>query len=201
MTRTPVPTPSGTSTSGQRTLSVLVYSSSVDTRAAVRLAVGRRPAADVPPVEWIECATAPAVLERVAAGGIDLVVLDGEASPAGGMGVCRQLKDELASCPPVLLLIARPDDVWLATWSMADHVVPYPLDPVVVAGAVAELARELRARAASAAPAGKAATARTRKGVGTGPRAPGAGPRASGTGTRAAGGTTTKRSDGRTGTR
>jgi len=193
-----------------------VYSSSVDTRAAVRLAVGRRPAPDVPPVEWIECATAPAVLERVAAGGIDLVVLDGEASPAGGMGVCRQLKDELASCPPVLLLIARPDDVWLATWSMADHVVPYPLDPVVVAGAVAELARELRARAASAgagggtaarggkaaaATAGKAATARTRKGVGTGPRAPGAGPRASGTGTRAAGGTTTKRSDGRTGTR
>ena len=35
------------------------------------------------------------------------LVLDGEAQPAGGMGMCRQLKDEIHRCPPVLVLIGR----------------------------------------------------------------------------------------------
>ena len=41
-------------------------------------------------------------------GGIDLAILDGEAVPAGGMGICRQLKDEIYQCPPVLVLTGRP---------------------------------------------------------------------------------------------
>ena len=57
------------------------------------------------------------------------MVLDGEAQPAGGMGVCRQAKDEIYNCPPVLLIIGRPDDGWLATWSRADAVVSHPIDP------------------------------------------------------------------------
>jgi DNA-binding response OmpR family regulator len=123
------------------TLSVLLYSDDVDTRNAVRLAVGRRPAADLPAVTWTECATAAAVIEAVDAGGLDLLILDGEAAPAGGMGLCKQLKDEIYQCPPVLVLTGRPQDAWLATWSRADQVVPHPLDPVAVAEAVAELAR------------------------------------------------------------
>ncbi len=122
-------------------LSVLLYSDDVDTREAVRLAVGRRPAADLPAVAWSECATAPAVIEAVDAGGLDLLILDGEAVPTGGMGLCKQLKDEIYQCPPILVLIGRPEDAWLATWSRADQVVPHPLDPVAVAEAVAELAR------------------------------------------------------------
>lgn len=129
------------------TLSVLLYSDDADTREAVRLAVGRRPAADLPAVTWTECATAPALIEAVEAGGLDLLILDGEAVPAGGMGLCRQLKDEIYECPPVLVLIGRPDDAWLATWSRADGVVPHPLDPVAVAEAVAELARQRLASA------------------------------------------------------
>ena len=70
-----------------------------------------------------------------------VLVLDGEAVPAGGMGVCKQLKDEIYRCPPVLVLLGRPQDAWLATWSRADAVVPHPLDPVAVVEAVAELAR------------------------------------------------------------
>ena len=54
------------------------------TRSSVKLAVGRRPAADVPRVTWVECATEPAVIARVDKGGLDLILLDGEASPAGG---------------------------------------------------------------------------------------------------------------------
>jgi DNA-binding response OmpR family regulator len=126
-------------------LSVALYSDDVDTRERVKRAVGRRPAADVPPVRWTEFATFPALLRAVDRGGFDLLVLDGEASPAGGLGVCRQLKDEIYQCPPVLVLTGRPDDAWLAAWSRADAAVPHPLDPRAVARAVAELARRVSA--------------------------------------------------------
>jgi DNA-binding response OmpR family regulator len=120
---------------------VLLYSDDARTRASVKVAVGRRPAPDVPRVEWVECATEPAVIRALDKGGIDLVLLDGEASPAGGMGICRQIKDEIFQCPPVVVLIGRADDRWLATWSRADAVIAYPLDPIRVASSVAEMLR------------------------------------------------------------
>ncbi|MBW5483715.1 hypothetical protein [Streptomyces bambusae] len=124
------------------TARVLVYSDDASTREQVRLAAGRRPAADLPPVEFTECATLPAVLKELDLGGIDLCVLDGEAVPAGGMGVCRQIKDEIFNCPPVLLLMGRPQDAWLATWSRADAAVTLPVDPVEFADALAGLLRK-----------------------------------------------------------
>ncbi|MGW4203384.1 hypothetical protein [Streptomyces sp. NPDC004726] len=129
----------------QPTATVLVYSDDANTREQVRLAAGRRPAADVPQVEFIECATLPAVLAQLDRGGVDVCVLDGETVPAGGMGVCRQIKDEIFDCPPVLLLIGRPQDAWLATWSRAEAAVTHPVDPVEFAAALASL---LRARLA-----------------------------------------------------
>ncbi|MEU6116511.1 hypothetical protein ABZ840_18490 [Streptomyces sp. NPDC047117] len=125
----------------QATATVLVYSDDSGTREQVRLAAGRRPAADVPQVEIVECATLPAVLAALEQGGIDACVLDGETAPAGGMGVCRQIKDEIFHCPPVLLLIGRPQDSWLATWSRADAAVTHPIDPVAFADALAGLLR------------------------------------------------------------
>ncbi|MBI0297031.1 hypothetical protein JBE04_21810 [Streptomyces sp. PRKS01-29] len=124
------------------TATVLVYSDDVSTREQVRLAAGRRPAADVPPVEFLECATLPAVLSALEEGGIDACVLDGESAPAGGMGVCRQIKDEIFQCPPVLLLIGRPQDAWLATWSRAEAAVTHPVDPVALTDALAGLLRK-----------------------------------------------------------
>lgn len=129
------------------TVTVLVYSDDVTTREKVRLAIGRRPAAGLPRVRFQECATEPAVLTAMNVGDIDLAVLDGEAVPAGGMGICRQLKDEIYSCPPVLVLTGRVQDNWLAAWSRADAAVPHPLDPIVLARVVADL---LRQRLASA---------------------------------------------------
>jgi len=125
----------------ERTMTLLVYSDDRNTREKVRLAVGRRPAADVARVKIVECATEPAVLSTLRAGGVDVCVLDGEAVPTGGMGICRQLKDEIYQCPPVVVLTGRRDDAWLAAWSRADAAVPHPLDPVAVANAVAELMR------------------------------------------------------------
>jgi hypothetical protein len=120
-------------------MTVLVYSDDVETREKVKLAVGRRPAAGLPLVEWLECATEKAVIAAFDAGALEVAILDGEATPAGGMGIARQVKDEIYRCPPVLLLTGRVQDSWLAAWSRADAVVPHPLDPIVLAKAVADL--------------------------------------------------------------
>lgn len=125
----------------EQPLRVLLYSDDIDTRNAVQLAVGRRPARDLPPLEWFECATAPAVIERMDAGLVDVAVLDGEAAPTGGMGLCRQLKNEIYRCPPILVLTGRPQDAWLAAWSLADAAVPHPLDPFDLTEALVGLAR------------------------------------------------------------
>ncbi|MCX4727070.1 hypothetical protein OG372_08735 [Streptomyces sp. NBC_01020] len=126
----------------QPSATVLVYSDDANTREQVRLAAGRRPASDVPPVQYLECATLDAVLSALDRGGIDACVLDGESVPAGGMGVCRQIKDEVFRCPPVLLLIGRPQDAWLATWSRADAAVTLPVEPVEFAASLAALVRD-----------------------------------------------------------
>ncbi|MCI3221689.1 hypothetical protein [Streptomyces sp. NP-1717] len=125
----------------QPTATVLVYSDNASTREQVRTAAGRRPAADLPPVEYIECATMPAVLKQLDRGGVDACVLDGEATPIGGMGLCRQIKDEIFNSPPVLLLMGRPQDAWLATWSRAESAVTLPVDPVDFPEALASLLR------------------------------------------------------------
>jgi DNA-binding response OmpR family regulator len=122
-------------------LRVLLYSDDANTRAQVILALGRRPHPDLPELEYVEVATEPVVIKNMDAGGIDLAILDGEAVPAGGMGIAKQLKDEIYRCPPLLVLTGRPQDAWLATWSRADAAVPHPLDPVQLAEAVVALLR------------------------------------------------------------
>ena len=130
---------------------VLLYSDDRTVREQVRLALGTRLAADLPEIEVREVATQPAVLWAMDAGGIDLAILDAEAVPAGGMGLAHQLKDEIADCPPVLLLVARTADAWLATWSKAEAITSYPVDPVRLPAAAAELLRgRLAAKSASA---------------------------------------------------
>ena len=122
-------------------LSVLVYSDDSHTREQVMLALGTRPHPDLPSVEYVEVATEPMVIRHLDTGTIDLAILDGEAAPVGGLGIARQLKDEIFNCPPVLVLTGRPEDAWLATWSRAEAAVPHPLDPMLLAETVIRLLR------------------------------------------------------------
>ncbi|MGB9373237.1 MAG: hypothetical protein WCA82_03640 [Jiangellales bacterium] len=126
---------------GEPRVKVLVYSGNRSTRDQVRLALGSRPHPDLPEVELVEVATRPHVFRELDTGTIDVAILDGEAAPAGGLGVCRTIKDEIFNAPPVLVLVGRPQDGWLATWSRAEAVVSHPLDPVAVARATADLMR------------------------------------------------------------
>jgi len=127
--------------SDSKPLKVLVYSDDVTTRQQVILALGRRPHPDLPEVSYVEVATEPVVIQNLDAGHIDLAILDGEAVPAGGMGIAKQIKDEIYNCPPILVLIGRPQDAWLATWSRADAAVPHPIDPIQLSEAVVGLLR------------------------------------------------------------
>ena len=131
-----------TSAPSQTPLRVLVYSDDVNTRQQVILALGRRPHPDLPEVTYVEVATEPVVIQNMDAGGIDLAILDGEAVPAGGLGIAKQVKDEIYQCPPILVLIGRPQDAWLATWSRAEATVSHPIDPILLADAVVALLRE-----------------------------------------------------------
>jgi DNA-binding response OmpR family regulator len=135
------------------TLTVLVYSSNSVTRDKVRMSLGRRPAPDIARLEYVECVTGEEVIDALDAGGIDLAILDGEASPTGGIGLSRQVKNELASCPPILLLIGRRDDRWLAHWSQTDAAVPHPIDAIELAEVTAELLRRLSPAGTGVTPA------------------------------------------------
>jgi hypothetical protein len=115
-----------------RALRVLVYSDDADTRAQVIVALGTRPDPALPELSFIEVATAPMVFAQLDAGVVDAVIADGEATPSGGMGVAKQMKDELDPCPPTLVLLGRADDRWLADWSRADATATLPVDPIAL---------------------------------------------------------------------
>jgi DNA-binding response OmpR family regulator len=124
-----------------QTWKVLVFSHRPEVREAIVNAVGRRPAPDLGRVEYVEVGTVADVLYHVDSGAIDLAILDGEAQPTGGMGLSRQLKNEITNCPPIVIAVRRKDDRWLATWSQADAVIVHPLDPLAAAETVAEVLR------------------------------------------------------------
>lgn len=130
-----------TTVAGHTRLRVLVYSDNAQTRRQVIQALGTRPLADLPEISYLQVATSSVIIDWVDAGDVDLAILDGEATPAGGMGIAKQLTDEVDQCPPILILTGRPDDAWLAHWSRADAVVPHPIDPIRLADAAVPLLR------------------------------------------------------------
>ena len=122
---------------------VLVYSDNSLVRAAVKRAITPSPAVDVSPLEVKEFATGEALKEYLVDGGAAaLLIVDGEASPEGGLGIARSLKDEVYNAPEVIGLIAREADRWLATWARVDAVAFHPIDPRALANHVADILRK-----------------------------------------------------------
>ena len=119
----------------------MVYSDDANVREQVRLALGKRIHPELPELTYVEVATGPMVIRQIEADEIDLAILDGEATPTGGMGIAKQLKDEVADCPPIVVLTGRRDDAWLARWSRAEAAVPLPIDPIELADAVVGILR------------------------------------------------------------
>jgi DNA-binding NarL/FixJ family response regulator len=128
----------------EQAMRVLVFSHRPDVRESIMSAVGRRPATDVGRIEYVEAAGVGEVIAEMDEGEIDLAILDGEAQPTGGIGLCRQLKNEIEDCPPIVVAVRRKDDRWLATWSQAEAVLVHPLDPLSAAETVADVLRGQR---------------------------------------------------------
>jgi DNA-binding response OmpR family regulator len=127
-------------------LTVLVYSQQPEVRAEVRSAVGRRAAGGLGRIDWVECASYSQLRHQLDLGEADLAILDGDAQPTGGIGLARQFKNEIPNCPPIIVLLLRAQDRWLATWSQADAIMVRPIDPV---SAAATVRQTLQARAAA----------------------------------------------------
>ncbi|HEX5596367.1 MAG TPA: hypothetical protein VFX61_10170 [Micromonosporaceae bacterium] len=124
-----------------RVHTVLLYSDDPQVRHQMRLAVGTRPASDLK-VEFVDAASYDECIRLVDEYEIDLLLLDGEATPTGGIGIARQIKDELAAPPPTCLVIARAADRWLAAYAEVEATLTHPLDPVETGQTVARLLRD-----------------------------------------------------------
>jgi DNA-binding response OmpR family regulator len=120
---------------------VLVYSNRAEVRAEIIGAIGRRPAPDIGRIDFLECTGVNDVLLAIDSSSADVVVLDGEAQPTGGIGISRQIHQESDNIPPIVLVVRRAADRWLSTWAKADEVLVSPLDPVTAADTVAALLR------------------------------------------------------------
>ena len=123
---------------------VIIYSDDSSVRRAITLAISPTPASDLAAITIKEFATGPALRSYLDEGNAaDLLILDGEAVPEGGIGIARQVKDEIFNCPPTLVIIGRPADAWLANWSKADGTVLHPIEPLETANQVAKLLRPI----------------------------------------------------------
>jgi DNA-binding response OmpR family regulator len=126
---------------------IIVYSDDSSVRSSIVSALGARVAKDLPEHEIHEFATGPALRAYVDSKNVagefraDLFILDGEAAQEGGLGMARQLKDEVFNCPPILVITGRKEDKWLAAWSLAEASVVHPIDPFTLAKTAAELLR------------------------------------------------------------
>ena len=125
------------------TYTVLLYSDNPKVRDRIRMAIGPRPAADLT-VEFVDAATWEECRRLLDDYEIDLMVLDGEAQPAGGLGIARQTKDEYRDPPPVCVVLARPADRWLAAFAQVDGTLVHPLDPMTTGQTVAAMLRGRR---------------------------------------------------------
>ncbi|MEY2850153.1 MAG: hypothetical protein RJA96_24 [Actinomycetota bacterium] len=126
---------------------IIIYSDDSSVRSSIVSALGVRAAKDLPEHELHEFATGSALRAYIdsknLAGGFraDLFILDGEAAQEGGMGIARQLKDEVFNCPPIVVITGRKEDKWLAAWSLAEASVVHPIDPFTLAKTAADLLR------------------------------------------------------------
>lgn len=119
---------------------ILVYSDDQSVRAAVRAALGAKLPGESLGHKVVDFATADALRLYIREKRkVDLFILDGEAVPEGGLGLAHALKDELIDCPPIMVIIQRPQDSWLARWSGAEAVISHPIDPFTLGQKVAEI--------------------------------------------------------------
>jgi DNA-binding response OmpR family regulator len=130
-----------------RRVRVLLVSPDADARDLLRIAVGSIERRLGESVSFLEAQEG----EQGARIGLrerpDAVVADEIASRAGAFSLARDLRG--AAEPyrgPIVILLERKHDAWLARWSGADAWLVPPLDPFELADRLVELIQTHRAR-------------------------------------------------------
>lgn len=120
-------------------MKALLISSDPELRAMLRVAMGNSERRTGERWEYLEAndgLEGIAVARREAP---DLVVAEEIASRAGGFAVAKDLRGAHEPFPgAIVLILARPQDDWLAKWSGADAWFTRPVDPFALADAVIE---------------------------------------------------------------
>lgn len=84
-------------------------------------------------IQLLEVRTPERALQQLDdVGGFDLVLADADTAPTGGFALAREVKARAKmgrDVPPVVLLLARTQDRYLARWSEADAFLLKPADP------------------------------------------------------------------------
>ena len=93
-----------------------------------------------PGIEVEQVRSAAEAHRRMDAGGVDVLVIDGDMRPEGGYSLLFEergagvLRGE--PTPPAVILVEREQDRWLAQWAGAQETMLKPVDPFGLADLV-----------------------------------------------------------------
>lgn len=119
-------------------IKVLLVASDRRVRERLRLALERLEVTGEE-VDFLEVADGNSAVAVAEARHPDLAVVEVGVTPYGAFGITRDIKASPETTCPVVVVLERPQDDWLARWSGADALVNRPIDPF----ALAEVARRL----------------------------------------------------------
>jgi CheY-like chemotaxis protein len=126
-------------------IKVLLVASDQRVRERLRLTLERLESGDpADQVRFLEAADGNDALVIADAQRPDLAVVEVGATPYGAFGITRDLKGSPAIACPVIVVLERPQDDWLARWSGADAMVNRPVDPFALAQVARRLVEERR---------------------------------------------------------
>jgi DNA-binding response OmpR family regulator len=134
-------------------IKVLLVASDQRVRERLRLALERLEVTGEE-VDFLEVPDGDQALALAEAEHPDLVVVEVGVTPYGAFGLARDIKAAPEVSCPVIVVLERPQDEWLARWSGADAMVNRPIDPFQLAKVARRLVEERR----GVAPAGKEAS-------------------------------------------
>jgi DNA-binding response OmpR family regulator len=128
---------------GAFVIKVLLVASDERVRDRLKLALERLEV-NGEEIDFIEVSDGNAAVAVAEARHPDLVVVEVGVTPYGAFGITRDIKASPQTACPVIIVLERPQDEWLARWSGADALVNRPIDPFALADVARRLIEEHR---------------------------------------------------------